>query len=261
MNLTRVANLGVLLVVGFLFAATSFANEVEVTAKTDLFGQGKNKKPTKVGTALPGSKYKVISTKGAWTAINFNGKSVWIASKNVRPVDGGEFADNGSGDREPASWNGGSTEAKYGVHADIGMQTGGSGIAPGFGGWFRVAKLNPTMAIDVGPSLFFFPSTSGSTTAGASASAFEILMNGRLRYSLAPKMHLNGELGLVYFSASSSVTVGTTTVSGSASTVGVNLGGTFQYEFARQWNAVAGLRMVFAGGSAALLSGGVEYTF
>ncbi len=259
MNLTRIAKLGVVLLGTLTLSVSTFGNEVEVTAKTDLFGQGKNKKPTKVGTALPGSKYKVISTKGAWTAINFNGKSVWIASKNVRPVDG-EYASNEGGDREPASW-GGSSESKYSVHADLAVQTGGSGFGPGFGGWFKVHKFSPTMVLDVGPSLFFFPSTAGST-AGASASAFQIMVNGRLRYSVAPKMHLNGELGLVYLNASATTTVPVLgTVSASSSSIGVNLGGSFLYEFAKQWNGVAGLRMVFAGGTAALISGGVEYSF
>jgi len=254
MVLTRMAKLGVVLIGGLLLSLSAIGNEVEVVNRTDLFGQGKGKKPVKVGTANPGERYKVISTKGAWTAINFNGKSVWIAGKNVKPTD--------DGDREVASSGtsyGSTGESKLSVHGDLGIQTGGTGFGPGIGAYYKAYQFSPKLRLDAGPSLFFFPS--GGTVL-ASVSGFEFLVNGRLMYSLAPKMEVGGELGLVYlsFGTPSVAGVPVTGATGS-SNIGVNLGGAFTYEFSKQWHALANVRMVFAGGSAALISGGVEYKF
>lgn len=249
--MTWVAKVGL---IGFLFSFISaMAGEVEVTQKTDLFGSGANNKPKKIGTATPGQRFQVISTKGNWVAINYNGKSVWIAAKNVKQTDNGS-----NGDRNTASESYATTSGPiahpYSVHADLGVQTGGTGFAPGIGGYYKLTRLTPEIRLDLGPSLFFFPSAGG---AGASSSAFEILFNARGIYSLGNKMHVGGEFGFALLNASTTVGL----LSASSTSVGLNLGGAFTYDLSKNLVAVANLRMIFAGGSAALISGGVEYSF
>lgn len=243
--------------IGLIFSVLSaVAGEVEVTKTTDLFGSGPNNKPKKIGSAHPGERYKIISTKGNWVAINYKGKSVWISAKNVKTPGESDSADREPAGESFASATSGPIAHPFSVHADLGIQTGGTGFAPGIGAYYKLTRITPSVRLDVGPTFFFFPSAGGGV-AGASSSAFEILLNARALHPIASKMQIGGEFGFALLN--SSTTVGTTSVSGTS--LGLNLGGTFTYEISRNLVAVANARLIFAGGTGALFTGGVEYSF
>ncbi len=260
MNLTHTVRLGTFFFGSLLFHLPASANEVEVVNRTDLFGNVANK-VKKVGVANPGTKFHVISQKGTWTAVTYNGKSVWVSTKNVRDL---ASSDSSSGSSELTSSSTPGASSPLSVHAELGLQTGGYGIAPGIGAYYKITNFSPKLRLEVGPSLFFFPSAGGTAatlTSGTSVSALEIMVAGRLLYSMSPKLELGGEFGPVYLNSSVSAKTGTTTSSSSASSIGVNLGGALTYQFAKSWTGLANIRFIMASGTAVLTSAGAQYNF